>query len=404
MYTAHYKSKSTIIITLITIGIIFLNFVLVRPLNYPLTIAPIIALTLLPLAFSLKKKSLRFFLVWITVVAFVLLKSTWDLFSISDTQLQFFKTFMLWLFYWTCFLALIVFPIKTRVKLPQLSKIYTYLFSTISITCAAQLILYKVTGNIGIFNLWGDRSYADQGYVTKVIEFGALKSTAFYFEPAFCALVMYALLTARQLSSKVSYIYFPVILVAFYITGSFSGVICALLVLITAVLFPDNSSKKTKNLKIIIGLLVFACAFYFLADLITTRSMQVFDSSTSTYYRLIAPLSILKDVLVDHPFGMLFGVMENDIQRYSLSNGAAIGKTIDNGWYLLTYYFGWIGILIFISYITFGLHLALKHRNGSIEAFQFLLLSPFFTGAVFSPEFLLLQALVIFTFKQRQLQ
>ena len=404
MFTARYKSKSTATIILITIGIIFLNFVLARPLNYPLTIAPIIVLTILPLTLSFKKKSLRYFLVWITVVAFVLLKSIWDLFSISDTQLQFFKTFLLWLFNWTCFLALIVLPIKSRIKLPQLSKTYTYLFAAISITCAAQLIIYKITGNIGIFNLWGDRSYADQGYVTKVIEFGALKTTAFYFEPAFCALVMYTLLTARQLSSKVSYIYFPAILAAFYITGSFSGVLCALLVLITAVIFPDNSSKKTKNLKIIIGLLVFVFAFYFLADLITTRSMQVFDSSTSTYYRLIAPLAILKDVLTEHPFGMLFGVMESDIQRYSLSNGAAIGKTIDNGWYLLTYYFGWIGILLFISYISIGLHLALKYRNGSIEAFQFLLLSPFFTGAVFSPEFLFLQALVIFTFKQRQLQ
>lgn len=97
-----------------------------------------------------------------------------------------------------------------------------------------------------VFSIYGVIvAMLDQGYVTKVIEFGALKTTAFYFEPAFCSLVMYTLLTARQLSSKVSYIYFPAILAAFYITGSFSGVLCALLVLITAVIFPDNSSKQT---------------------------------------------------------------------------------------------------------------------------------------------------------------
>ncbi|KOX63234.1 hypothetical protein AA303_20450 [Pseudomonas psychrophila] len=404
MLTLHYKSKSSIAIFLIAIGIVFLNFTPVRPLNYPLTIAPLILLFITPLALSIKKGLSRYLLPWITVIIFVLLKSTFDLFNITGSEIQFFKTFLLWAFYWTFFLAFLVFPIRNKINLSRLSLLYSSLFILIASICAAQLIYYKITGNINIFNLWGEYNYASQGYVTKVIEFGAMKTTGFYFEPAFCALVMYALLTARQISAKISYIYYPLVLIAFYITGSFSGVLCALFALLTTTLFPDHTSNKNKGIKLIIGTFVFMSAFYFLADLIATRSLQVFDASTSTYYRLIAPLEIIKSVLTEHPFGMLLGVMESDIVKHSLSNGASIGKTIDNGWYLLFYYFGWIGVFIFASYLIIGFKLALKLRNGSIEAYQFLLLSPFFTGAVFSPEFLLLQAIVIFTFKQRQAQ
>ncbi|VVN27812.1 hypothetical protein [Pseudomonas fluorescens] len=403
MYIAHYKSTKLTLL-LIVLGVIFLNYVFLRPLNYPLTAAPILVLILLPLVFSITKRSLQYFIPWTIVTTFVLLKSSWDLFNIDGTQLQFFKTFSLWLFYWTFFLAVVVFPVKNHIELSRLSNTYSTLFILIFFTCFAQSVYFKLTGDSSIFNLWGGNSYSDQGYVTKVIEFGAMKTTAFYFEPAYCALVMYSILTARQIASKISYVNFPIILLGFYITGSFSGVICALLVLLTSVVFPDNHSKKYKNIKIVVGLLVFLFSFYFLADLITTRSLQIFDSTTSTYYRLIAPLEIIKNVLIDHPLGMLLGVMEDDVLKHSLSNGDTIGKTIDNGWYLLFYYFGWSGVLAFFGYITIGLRLAIKYKKGSLETYQFLLLSPFFTGAVFSPEFLFLQAIVIFTFKQRQLQ
>jgi putative colanic acid polymerase len=84
---------------------------------------------------------------------------------------------------------------------------------------------------------------------------------------------------------------------------------------------------------------------------------------------------------------------------YGIINGVSDGQSLDNGWYLLVFYFGWLGLILLVISFFIGLKVILTGaRESAILAF-FLLLSPFFTGAVFSPEFLFLQMIPLLAYR-----
>lgn len=402
MFTALFSKKHIWIASLIIAGVVFLNLRVGRLLDYSLTIAPVACLFFL-MHFNVKKNGSKFFVPWALVILYVLVKSALDS-AYSKSESELLKTFSLWLFYWTIIWACIAFPVKRELSLNQLSNTCLSLFYLISLVCAVQVLIYKTMGNFNILSIWGEHLYAGQEYVVKSVEFGALKSTGFYFEPAYCALVLFALCAAAQTVSEIKIRTYAIMAGAFFIIGSSSGIISLLTLIVIANYAKITDPKKSNIIYASLLILTMAISGIIFYEALFERISHINIESSSTYYRLVAPARIVLDVLFQTPLGAPLGAMESDVQRYMLANGETIGKTIDNGWYLLIYYFGWPGIFASLTIILLGLKYSIKHKNGSLEAFSFFILSPFFTGAVFSPEFLLLQLIVLFSFKQRVLQ
>lgn len=86
-----------------------------------------------------------------------------------------------------------------------------------------------------------------------------------------------------------------------------------------------------------------------------------------------------------------FGSLYEYVASFGIFNGADVGKTIDNGLYLLIIYFSWFAVILALWYMgkvmkkminAFG-----DNQNYRVQLYLFTPLSLFFTGSVFSPEY-----------------
>lgn len=67
----------------------------------------------------------------------------------------------------------------------------------------------------------------------------------------------------------------------------------------------------------------------------------------SSYYRIVGPL-VMVGYSLTHIDGVVrFGSLYEYVASFGIFNGADVGKTIDNGLYLLIIYFSWLrGVFI----------------------------------------------------------
>ena len=247
----------------------------------------------------------------------------------------------------------------------------------------------------------GGASYTVGEYVRQSVEFGAVRSTGFYYEPAFCALVLFAVmvssLSLKPLTAIQYFLYFS----AFAIVGSLSGILAFFCVLAVAVIKGGQLRRYVVYAYFLLPIFSFFCIWAFF-QLVGGRINEFGSESSSSYYRVIAPLRIVYDVLANHPLGMPLGSMEQEVSKYFIFNGSSVGNTIDNGWYLLVFYFGYAGLLMAIAFFCYGFLKAVRAEMHALLLYVFMALSPFFTGAVFSPEFAFLMLVVVFSFKHRE--
>jgi putative colanic acid polymerase len=101
------------------------------------------------------------------------------------------------------------------------------------------------------------------------------------------------------------------------------------------------------------------------------------------------------------------------VSRYQLFQfGAEQSVTLDNGLYVIVFYFGWVGLLMLFGLVAWALS---RQANESIApsvpsiVVKFWLVgSLLFSGAIFAPEFALVTLLVIVVWreslKERELQ
>jgi len=68
-----------------------------------------------------------------------------------------------------------------------------------------------------------------------------------------------------------------------------------------------------------------------------------------------------------------------------------VGKTIDNGLYLLIIYFSWCAVVLTIWYMSKVLKMMVNafgnNQNYRVQLYLFMPVSLFFTGSIFSPEY-----------------
>lgn len=230
-------------------------------------------------------------------------------------------------------------------------------------------------------------------YVLNFIKFGGKRTTALYFEPAFFALALISIwLSIKQFGIKT-----PksdaMILAGIILSGSFSGVMTFILFYLLEWVFQylNKDAIKKKLPLAIISLSVFVVGVIFAFPYIATRLSDLGTEGSSSYYRIVGPLVMVGYSLLNVDGVVRFGSLYEYVASFGIFNGADVGKTIDNGLYLLIIYFSWFAVILALWYMGKVMKMMIKafgdNPNYRVQLYLFTPLSLFFTGSVFSPEY-----------------
>lgn len=254
----------------------------------------------------------------------------------------------------------------------------------------AQIIL---TGGSSLMEAISKYLIYSNSYVLNFIKFGGKRTTAFYFEPAFFALALISIwLSIKQFGIKTPKTD-AMILAGVILSGSFSGVMTFILfyLLEWAFQYLNKEAIKKKLPLAIISLSVFMVGVIFAFPYIAARLGDLGTEGSSSYYRIVGPLVMVGYSLLNIDGVVRFGSLYEYVASFGIFNGADVGKTIDNGLYLLIIYFSWFAVILAVWYMGKVLKMMLNafgdNPNYQVQLYLFTPLSLFFTGSVFSPEY-----------------
>ena len=201
----------------------------------------------------------------------------------------------------------------------------------------AQIIL---TGGSSIMESISKYLIYSNSYVLNFIKFGGKRTTALYFEPAFFALALISIwLSIKQFGIKTPKTD-AMILAGIILSGSFSGVMTFILfyLLEWAFQYLNKEAIKKKLPLALISLAVFLVGVVIAFPYISTRLGDLGTEGSSSYYRIVGPL-VMVGYSLTHIDGVVrFGSLYEYVASFGIFNGADVGKTIDNGLYLLIIY------------------------------------------------------------------
>lgn len=368
---------------ILVIAIVFLQFQIYFVWNYPVTIGLIGLPFVLTLLYELKFK-LDFFLVALILVVQSLIIG---ILNQRIDYLQFLRTFVLFTIAILCIVVCISSKLKTfngqNFKYIEYTYIFLTIFSVLEVAFGELFpILNKPFGNF------------TNHYAIQRSYFGEIaRASGFYNEPSYNALISISLipiLCATLKGKSLTRIVFFGMIYAFStysVAGIFYFIILGLVIATSA-----NISKRF----LIPILLVFVALTF---SYVGARIESISTSGSSLNYRIIAPLQALKVILPENLFGLPFGSLEQEMFQIGLLNGQNIGTSVDNGIFLLFVYFGATAMLLIILSGIALYRYTITVKNFS--ALDFLILgTPIFTltltGAVFTPEFVLIESLAIY--------
>ena len=254
----------------------------------------------------------------------------------------------------------------------------------------AQIIL---TGGSSIMESISKYLIYSNSYVLNFIKFGGKRTTALYFEPAFFALALISIwLSIKQFGIKTPKTD-AMILAGIILSGSFSGVMTFILfyLLEWAFQYLNKEAIKKKLPLALISLAVFLVGVVIAFPYISTRLGDLGKEGSSSYYRIVGPL-VMVGYSLTHIDGVVrFGSLYEYVASFGIFNGADVGKTIDNGLYLLIIYFSWFAVFLSLWYMGKVIKMMINafgdNRNFRVQLYLFTPVSLFFTGSIFSPEY-----------------
>lgn len=266
-------------------------------------------------------------------------------------------------------------------------------FGVITLMAVCQVVA-GYFGSDALFNPWGSYQYL-YPYAPWVQAGTFPRAQAFYLEPSYAALTL-CLLTALLL-------YLDARSVAILMTGgvglattqSASGLVAFGLMVTTWGL-----TRRGRGL--LASLIVLALLGFALGDYVTSRLESTLDSSSSAYYRLVAPMPLIREVLQSYPLGRPLGSIDSVTVEASLRNGTEAGVTIDNGYLLILFYFGWGGLLLLtclLILVAVKITHAVALLDRRISILIWLLMCPMFNGGIFLPEFAMMFWLATATYR-----
>ncbi len=258
---------------------------------------------------------------------------------------------------------------------------------------AAEMAQIILSGGSSLMEMISKYLIYSNSYVLNFIKFGGKRTTALYFEPAFFALALISIwLSIKQFGIKTPKTD-AMILAGIVLSGSFSGVMTFILfyLLEWAFQYLNKEAIRKKLPLAIISLAVFVVGVVFAFPYIAERLGDLGTEGSSSYYRIIGPLAMVGYSLANVDGVVRFGSLYEYVASFGIFNGADVGKTIDNGLYLLIIYFSWFAVLLTGWYLFKVARMTVNafgnNQNFRVQLYLFAPISWFFTGSIFSPEY-----------------
>lgn len=372
--------KHSIAASLVFIFIIFQHFQFTSLGSYPLTIGLFAGLAAISIVTS-RAPLIPLSLVWSGIIA---ISGLTALLNPETDGRQFVQTLLLVLLA----SAIVMIGLFERAgefaRSPQFARALFCALVLVVVFSLAQVVTGAL-GSVAFFNPFGSNQYLYQ--YNPNIEFTPIpRAQGFYLEPSYAAFVIgstsLCLIALRKFLIASAVLCFVGLLACQSATGLFVFVAIAL---VTAL---------RSGPRVVIAACVLALGAIWLAGpSLLKRITSLGESSSSANYRLIAPLEVISDLLSSGPLGYPLGSISEVMSSYNLQNGAEIGSSLDNGFYVLVYYFGWPGL---IALFIWGLatmrftFLGSRQVEGLAWLIPFWLLAcMFFSGGIVLPEFAL---------------
>lgn len=228
-----------------------------------------------------------------------------------------------------------------------------------------------------------------------------VRAEAFYLEPSFAALVLVICATAAILAGTRPLLAVSLCGIGMLAVRSASGILTVGVLAVLSIVIPQVSAAGGRRgtraervfLLAVLGGLAIAFTPYAVTRLTSTDQV-----GSSSNYRLAAPVALLRDLLGRTVIGEPLGSVNRAVSDAGLLLGTQVGSSLDNGLYVYVYYFGWVGIVAALTgLVVVALRGLAEPRFGRVAALAvpILTMSALFTGAVFTPEYAVLVALVI---------
>ncbi|VFR99726.1 putative colanic acid polymerase [Salmonella enterica subsp. enterica serovar Typhimurium] len=113
----------------------------------------------------------------------------------------------------------------------------------------------------------------------------------------------------------------------------------------------NKDAIKKKLPLALVSLTLFLVGVIIAFPYIATRLGDLGTEGSSSYYRIVGPL-VMVGYSLTHIDGVVrFGSLYEYVASFGIFNGADVGKTIDNGLYLLIIYFSWFAVLMTLWYM-----------------------------------------------------
>ncbi|MFP7761485.1 putative colanic acid polymerase WcaD [Marisediminicola sp. LYQ85] len=253
-----------------------------------------------------------------------------------------------------------------------------------------------ITGALGsdrLFNIFGEFQFQNQ--YMPYLEFVTVpRAQGFFLEPSYNAFVIASLATALLCTGKAVRLTIVLALSGLAAAQSATG----LLVFLAIVALIGIRSRPRTAVPIAVAALALVGV---LGGSLIDRLASITDTGSSANYRLLAPLEVVADVLQSYPFGLPLGSIYDVVRTYGLTMfGVQETASLDNGIYVVIYYFGWLGLVAVLAMAAWAIANALRPLKGVNSGYEWvvpawLLGSLIFSGGIVAPEFGIMTWIVV---------
>jgi putative colanic acid polymerase len=371
--------------------VLLLHFMIVQPAGFPLTIAPLAGLVFFAWNYQVKM-TLAGYIGWalLALVPFANMAL-----SLSAYSVDFVRSYALWMFN----LTLLWLGVNARIGRPA-SWLPTAAFAALiflTVFSAVQSTLVYL-GSDALFDLFGSHQYMGESNAKNVVVGRFGRASALYLEPSFSAFVLLTLMTLCLLAGYWARLALLICGVAFLFNQSMTGIV-AFVAIATLYLALERPEWSRRLLNIGAAIVLAATVAFLMRSYLLYRLLEFGMEGTSGYYRMVAPIVVLRDVLATRPLGVPFGQLQSVLGSYRIAHGASIGTSLDNGAYVLVFYFGWLGVAALIVLLGALLRGWLTGNRPLLVGSTYLLFSLLFSGGILLPEYAFLVMLIIYQYR-----
>jgi putative colanic acid polymerase len=386
--------KNQISLTLIA-AIVFIHFTPVSILGFPLTLAPFAILVFLLTHFKLSIHRNVLYLFILLIFAPIIIYIVFIVLGGWSEPLEFMTTYLLWIY--AVFGMMLSLFSKPRI-ISDHSKDFITALLIVVLFSVAQVLFVKLFSSALLYQPFGDFSYMGGG---GLISENLVRAPGLFLEPSFNAFIMFFLASVIVMKNpriKGNILILVLSGIGVLVTTSIIGVVSILGLIFFLSL---NLIVKKNKVLFYVFILLSIAVLITLNDFLFTldRFNEINTEGTSGYWRLIAPLIITSEVLFQYPLGVPFGHMQDFIIPLGILHGGSVGSTLDNGMYVLLFYFGWLGVY-FVLWMFYMFVKEIYHRNiRGMVFWWFVIFSLQFSGGIFLPEYMFFLLLVIYQYR-----